>query len=110
MPDSPVSAKWLSEREKAIAIKRVTDDQLGVKNSMTAYSSQDSNVQLTEISSSFQMEPTERDIVGLSLLDDGASNVLLPGSGKCHHQFPGYYYQGESITAPDSHDWNTKIG
>ncbi|KAK5328326.1 hypothetical protein LTR93_002111 [Exophiala xenobiotica] len=32
MPDSPVSARWLNEREKAIAIKRVTDDQLGVKN------------------------------------------------------------------------------
>lgn len=35
MPDTPVSAKWLTDREKAIAIKRVTEDQLGVKNSMT---------------------------------------------------------------------------
>ncbi|OQV07664.1 hypothetical protein CLAIMM_12065 [Cladophialophora immunda] len=33
MPDSPVSVKWLTEREKAIAIKRLVDDQLGVKNS-----------------------------------------------------------------------------
>ncbi|KIW29277.1 uncharacterized protein PV07_05102 [Cladophialophora immunda] len=32
MPDSPVSVKWLTEREKAIAIKRLVDDQLGVKN------------------------------------------------------------------------------
>lgn len=32
MPDSPVSVSWLNEREKAIAIKRVSDDQLGVKN------------------------------------------------------------------------------
>ncbi|KAL6241204.1 hypothetical protein RBB50_011883 [Rhinocladiella similis] len=32
MPDSPVTVKWLSEREKAIAIKRLVDDQLGVKN------------------------------------------------------------------------------
>ncbi|KIX04601.1 uncharacterized protein Z518_05471 [Rhinocladiella mackenziei CBS 650.93] len=32
MPDSPVTARWLNEREKAIAIKRVADDQLGVKN------------------------------------------------------------------------------
>ncbi|KAL5356129.1 major facilitator superfamily domain-containing protein [Aspergillus floccosus] len=32
MPDSPLSATWLSDREKAIAIKRVAKDQLGVKN------------------------------------------------------------------------------
>jgi len=32
MPDSPVTVKWLNEREKAIAIKRLVDDQLGVKN------------------------------------------------------------------------------
>jgi len=32
MPDSPVTAKWLSEREKTIAVKRLVDDQLGVKN------------------------------------------------------------------------------
>lgn len=36
MPDSPVSAKWLSEREKTIAVKRLVDDQLGVKNSMNS--------------------------------------------------------------------------
>jgi hypothetical protein len=41
MPDSPVSARWLNEREKAIAIKRVTDDQLGVKNSMKPFGSKD---------------------------------------------------------------------
>ena len=33
MPDSPITAKWLSEREKTIAVKRLVDDQLGVKNS-----------------------------------------------------------------------------
>ncbi|KAH8888918.1 MFS general substrate transporter [Thozetella sp. PMI_491] len=32
MPDSPLTAKWLNEREKAIAVKRVADFQLGVKN------------------------------------------------------------------------------
>lgn len=34
MPDNPVTAKWLNERERAIAVKRVADHQLGVKNSM----------------------------------------------------------------------------
>jgi len=34
MPDSPVTARWLNEREKTIAVKRLADDQLGVKNSM----------------------------------------------------------------------------
>lgn len=33
MPDSPLTVRWLNEREKAIAIKRVADNQLGVKNS-----------------------------------------------------------------------------
>ncbi|KAM6506907.1 hypothetical protein FALCPG4_018725 [Fusarium falciforme] len=33
MPDSPLSVSWLNEREKAIAVKRVSDDQLGIKNS-----------------------------------------------------------------------------
>lgn len=33
MPDSPITAKWLTEREKTIAVKRLVDDQLGVKNS-----------------------------------------------------------------------------
>ncbi|PCG93595.1 Major facilitator superfamily domain, general substrate transporter [Penicillium occitanis (nom. inval.)] len=32
LPDSPVSVSWLNDREKAIAVKRVSDDQLGVKN------------------------------------------------------------------------------
>lgn len=33
MPDNPLTVKWLSEREKAIAVKRVADFQIGVKNS-----------------------------------------------------------------------------
>lgn len=33
LPDSPMSASWLSEREKAIAIARVAEGQTGVKNS-----------------------------------------------------------------------------
>jgi hypothetical protein len=33
MPDSPISVKWLNDREKAIAVQRVADHQLGVKNS-----------------------------------------------------------------------------
>jgi hypothetical protein len=33
MPDSPVSVKWLNDRERAIAVQRVADHQLGVKNS-----------------------------------------------------------------------------
>ncbi|KAF2094963.1 MFS general substrate transporter [Rhizodiscina lignyota] len=33
MPDNPVTVKWLNEREKAIAVKRVADYQLGIKNS-----------------------------------------------------------------------------
>lgn len=33
MPDSPISVSWLNSREKAIAVKRVSDDQLGIKNS-----------------------------------------------------------------------------
>lgn len=37
MPDSPISVKWLNVRERAIAVQRVADYQLGVKNS--AYSS-----------------------------------------------------------------------
>ncbi|KAL4894680.1 major facilitator superfamily domain-containing protein [Aspergillus ambiguus] len=32
MPDSPLSAPWLNDREKAIAVKRVAKDQLGMKN------------------------------------------------------------------------------
>ncbi|KUL84693.1 hypothetical protein ZTR_07605 [Talaromyces verruculosus] len=32
LPDSPISVSWLNDREKAIAVKRVSDDQLGVKN------------------------------------------------------------------------------
>lgn len=36
MPDSPLSVKWLTDREKAIAIKRVAKDQQGVKNSMSS--------------------------------------------------------------------------
>jgi hypothetical protein len=32
MPDSPRNAPWLTDRERAIAIKRVADDQLGVKD------------------------------------------------------------------------------
>jgi hypothetical protein len=39
MPDSPKNASWLSDRERAIAIKRVADDQLGVKDSMSTSSS-----------------------------------------------------------------------
>lgn len=38
MPDSPVSVKWLNEREKAIAVQRVADHQLGVKNSTYRFS------------------------------------------------------------------------
>jgi ACS family allantoate permease-like MFS transporter len=33
MPDSPISVKWLNDRERAIAVQRVADHQLGVKNS-----------------------------------------------------------------------------
>lgn len=33
MPDSPISVKWLNDRERAIAVQRVADFQLGVKNS-----------------------------------------------------------------------------
>jgi hypothetical protein len=33
MPDAPQSAKWLSERERAIAVKRVAQAQLGLKDS-----------------------------------------------------------------------------
>lgn len=33
MPDSPQSAKWLNDRERAIAVKRVAQAQLGLKNS-----------------------------------------------------------------------------
>ena len=33
MPDSPLSVKWLNDREKAIAVQRVAENQLGVKNS-----------------------------------------------------------------------------
>jgi hypothetical protein len=33
MPDSPISVKWLNDRESAIAVQRVADHQLGVKNS-----------------------------------------------------------------------------
>ncbi|KAJ5486215.1 Major facilitator superfamily domaingeneral substrate transporter [Penicillium desertorum] len=32
MPDAPQSAKWLSERERAIAVKRVVQAQLGLKD------------------------------------------------------------------------------
>ncbi|KAJ5503239.1 Major facilitator superfamily domain general substrate transporter [Penicillium fimorum] len=32
MPDAPQSAKWLSGRERAIAVKRVAQAQLGLKN------------------------------------------------------------------------------
>ncbi|KAJ5697080.1 hypothetical protein N7536_007492 [Penicillium majusculum] len=32
MPDSPQSAKWLNDRERAIAVKRVAQAQLGLKN------------------------------------------------------------------------------
>ncbi|THU89913.1 MFS general substrate transporter [Dendrothele bispora CBS 962.96] len=32
LPDSPVSARFLSEREKAIAVKRVAENRTGIKN------------------------------------------------------------------------------
>lgn len=48
MPDSPVSAKWLSEREKTIAVKRLVDDQLGVKNSMNSSNFSNSDTMLTK--------------------------------------------------------------
>ena len=32
MPDAPQSAKWLNERERAIAVKRVAQAQLGLKD------------------------------------------------------------------------------
>ncbi|OQE39029.1 hypothetical protein PENCOP_c007G08281 [Penicillium coprophilum] len=32
MPDAPQSAQWLNERERAIAVKRVAQAQLGLKN------------------------------------------------------------------------------
>lgn len=33
MPDTPEKEKWLTERERAIAIHRVAEDQLGHKDS-----------------------------------------------------------------------------
>lgn len=32
MPDSPETATWLTEKERAIAVARMAEDQLGVKN------------------------------------------------------------------------------
>ncbi|CAH0019994.1 unnamed protein product [Clonostachys rhizophaga] len=32
MPDNPITARWLNDREKAIAVKRLADCQNGVKN------------------------------------------------------------------------------
>jgi MFS transporter, ACS family, allantoate permease len=37
MPDSPEKEKWLNDRERAIAIKRVADDQLGLKDSKSSW-------------------------------------------------------------------------
>ena len=49
MPDSPLSVKWLNEREKAIAIKRVADNQLGVKNTVIKWD------QLTEAATDYRV-------------------------------------------------------
>jgi hypothetical protein len=37
MPDSPISVKWLNDRERAIAVQRVAENQLGVKNSTYSF-------------------------------------------------------------------------
>lgn len=33
MPDSPEGVKWLTDREKVVAIERIAKDQTGIKNS-----------------------------------------------------------------------------
>lgn len=61
MPDSPISVKWLNDRERAIAVQRVADHQLGVKNSKYGFYKVAPSPLLTQVSTyrSPEVEPSK---------------------------------------------------
>jgi hypothetical protein len=61
MPDSPISVKWLNDRERAIAVQRVADHQLGVKNSKYGWYKNALTPLLTQVSTyrSPEVEPSK---------------------------------------------------
>lgn len=87
MPDSPQSAKWLNDRERAIAVKRVAQAQLGLKNSKLLEELFYRTHRLT-LKSRVQMGAGGRNVERSSCVVIDFADVLLPDHWLCYDELP----------------------